>query len=95
MQDNGSQGSIIFDTEAQTLSTANHLDCGNFDDMLLSLIHIWSGFFIGNDSQTLVAGTLLVTTNRRPNPSPSFTPSEKLSLIHICSGGIGHRIPGL
>ena len=34
MQDNGSQGSIIFDTEAQTLSTANHLDCGNFDDML-------------------------------------------------------------
>ena len=22
------------DTEAQTLSTANHLDCGNFDDML-------------------------------------------------------------
>ena len=34
MQDNGPQGSIIFDTEAQTLSTANHLDCGNFDDML-------------------------------------------------------------
>lgn len=34
MQDNGSQGSIIFDTEAQTLATANHLDCGNFDDML-------------------------------------------------------------
>lgn len=34
MQDNGAQGSIIFDTEAQTLSTANHLDCGNFDDML-------------------------------------------------------------
>ena len=34
MQDNGSQGSIIFDTEAQTLSTANPLDCGNFDDML-------------------------------------------------------------
>lgn len=34
MQDNDSQGSIIFDTEAQTLSTANHLDCGNFDDML-------------------------------------------------------------
>lgn len=34
MQDNGEQGSIIFDTEAQTLSTANHLDCGNFDDML-------------------------------------------------------------
>ncbi|MEY8687675.1 DUF3987 domain-containing protein [Bacteroides sp. AN502(2024)] len=34
MQDNGSQGSIIFDTEAQTLSTANRLDCGNFDDML-------------------------------------------------------------
>ena len=34
MQDNGSMGSIIFDTEAQSLSTANHLDCGNFDDML-------------------------------------------------------------
>ena len=34
MKDNGSQGSIIFDTEAQTLSTANHLDCGNFEDML-------------------------------------------------------------
>ena len=34
MQDNGAQGSIIFDTEAQTFSTANHLDCGNFDDML-------------------------------------------------------------
>lgn len=34
MKDNGDQGSIIFDTEAQTLSTANHLDCGNFDDML-------------------------------------------------------------
>lgn len=34
MQDNGSQGSIISDTEAQTLATANHLDCGNFDDML-------------------------------------------------------------
>ncbi|WP_294553660.1 DUF3987 domain-containing protein [uncultured Bacteroides sp.] len=34
MQDNGPQGSIIFDTEAQTLTTANHLDCGNFDDML-------------------------------------------------------------
>lgn len=34
MQDNDSQGSIIFDTEAQTLSNANHLDCGNFDDML-------------------------------------------------------------
>lgn len=34
MQDNDSLGSIIFDTEAQTLSTANHLDCGNFDDML-------------------------------------------------------------
>ena len=34
MQDNGTQGSIIFDTEAETLSTANHLDCGNFDDML-------------------------------------------------------------
>ncbi len=34
MQDNGDQGSIIFDTEAQTLSTANQLDCGNFDDML-------------------------------------------------------------
>lgn len=34
MQDNGPQGSIIFDTEAQTLATANHLDCGNFDDML-------------------------------------------------------------
>ena len=34
MQDNDAQGSIIFDTEAQTLSTANNLDCGNFDDML-------------------------------------------------------------
>lgn len=34
MRDNGPQGSIIFDTEAQTLATANHLDCGNFDDML-------------------------------------------------------------
>lgn len=34
MQDNGPQGSIIFDTEAQTLTTANKLDCGNFDDML-------------------------------------------------------------
>ena len=34
MQDNGPQGSIIFDTEEQPLSTANHLDCGNFDDML-------------------------------------------------------------
>jgi hypothetical protein len=34
LQDNGSMGGLIFDTEAQTLSTANHLDCGNFDDML-------------------------------------------------------------
>lgn len=34
MRDNGLMGSIIIDTEAQTLSTANHLDCGNFDDML-------------------------------------------------------------
>lgn len=34
MKANADQGSIIFDTEAQTLSTANHLDCGNFDDML-------------------------------------------------------------
>ncbi|MFV0589411.1 DUF3987 domain-containing protein, partial [Bacteroides reticulotermitis] len=34
MQDNGSQGSIIFDTEAQTLSNANHLDCGNFDNII-------------------------------------------------------------
>ncbi|MFV0587844.1 DUF3987 domain-containing protein [Bacteroides reticulotermitis] len=34
MQDNGTQGSIIFDTEAQTLSNANHLDCGNFDNII-------------------------------------------------------------
>ena len=34
LRDNGSQGGIIFDTEADTLSTANKLDCGNFDDML-------------------------------------------------------------
>ncbi len=34
MLDNGDLGSIIFDTEAQTLSNANRLDCGNFDDML-------------------------------------------------------------
>jgi hypothetical protein len=34
LQDNGPLGGLIFDTEAQTLSTANHLDCGNFDDML-------------------------------------------------------------
>lgn len=34
MKDNNSQGSIIFDTEAQTLTTANHQDYGNFDDML-------------------------------------------------------------
>ena len=34
MQDNGSQGSIIFDTEAQTLSNVNHLDCGNFDNII-------------------------------------------------------------
>lgn len=34
MKDNSSLGSIIFDTEAQTLTTANHQDYGNFDDML-------------------------------------------------------------
>ncbi len=34
MQANARIGSIIIDTEAQTLSTANGMDCGNFDDML-------------------------------------------------------------
>ena len=34
MRDNGALGGIIFDTEAETLTTANHLDCGNFNDML-------------------------------------------------------------
>ena len=34
MRDNGGLGGIIFDTEAETLTTANHLDCGNFNDML-------------------------------------------------------------
>lgn len=34
MKDNGTLGGIIFDTEAETLSNANRLDCGNFNDML-------------------------------------------------------------
>ena len=34
MRDNEGLGGIIFDTEAETLTTANHLDCGNFNDML-------------------------------------------------------------
>ena len=34
MRDNAEMGSLIFDTEAQSLSTANKQDYGNFDDLL-------------------------------------------------------------
>ncbi|MDR0939349.1 MAG: DUF3987 domain-containing protein [Mediterranea sp.] len=34
MRDNGDDGSLMCDTEAQTLSSANGLDCGKFDDLL-------------------------------------------------------------
>ncbi len=34
LRDNGSIGSIIFDTEAQTMANANRMDCGHFEDML-------------------------------------------------------------
>lgn len=34
LRDNGDGGSIIFDTEAQTMANANSLDCGHFEDML-------------------------------------------------------------
>lgn len=34
LRDNGNMGGIIFDTEAQTMTNAGKLDCGNIDDML-------------------------------------------------------------
>lgn len=34
IQDNGSMGSIIIDTEAQTIAHANKQDCGGFDDII-------------------------------------------------------------
>lgn len=34
LRDNGSMGGIIFDTEAQTMTNAGKLECGNIDDML-------------------------------------------------------------
>lgn len=34
LRDNDELGGLILDTEAQSLATANKLDCGQFDDML-------------------------------------------------------------
>lgn len=88
MQDNGSQGSIIFDTEAQTLSTANHLDCGNFDDMLRK------AFEHENIDSSYKANGISPVYIRHPKLALLLTgtPGQIDSLLSSCGNGLPSRI---
>ena len=88
MRDNGPQGSIIFDTEAQTLATANHLDCGNFDDMLRKAFeheNIDSAFKINGLTPIYIRFPMLAMFL-------TGTPSQMASLIETSEKGLPSRI---
>ena len=88
MRDNGPQGSIIFDTEAQTLATANHLDCGNFDDMLRKAFeheNIDSAFKINGLAPIYIRFPMLAMFL-------TGTPSQMASLIETSEKGLPSRI---
>lgn len=88
MQDNGTQGSIIFDTEAQTLSSANHLDCGNFDDMLRK------AFEHENIDSSYKANGLIPIFVRRPRLALILTgtPAQLKGLLDSSENGLASRI---
>lgn len=88
MQDNGSQGSIIFDTEAQTLATANHLDCGNFDDMLRK------AFEHENIDSSYKANGIRPIYIRHPRLALLLTgtPGQLYSLLSSSEDGLASRI---
>lgn len=81
-------GSIIFDTEAQTLSTANHLDCGNFDDMLRK------AFEHENIDSSYKANGISPVYIRHPKLALLLTgtPGQIDSLLSSCGNGLPSRI---
>lgn len=88
MQDNGAQGSIIFDTEAQTLTTANHLDCGNFDDMLRK------AFEHENIDSSYKANGIVPLNIRHPKLALLLTgtPGQLTGLLTSSENGLTSRI---
>lgn len=78
----------IFDTEAQTLATANHLDCGNFDDMLRKAFeheNIDSAFKINGLTPIYIRFPMLAMFL-------TGTPSQMASLIETSEKGLPSRI---
>lgn len=88
IQDNDTQGSIIFDTEAQTLSKANHLDCGNFDDMLRKAFEHEQ-----IDSSYKINGICPIYI-RHPKLAMFLTgtPGQLVDLLSISENGLASRI---
>lgn len=88
LRDNGALGGIIFDTEAQTLSTANKMDCGNFDDMLRK------AFGHENIDSSYKANGMKPIIIRRPSLALLLTgtPAQLSDLFYSSENGLISRI---
>ena len=88
LRDNDSMGGIIIDTEAQTLSTANHLDCGNFDDMLRK------AFEHENIDSSFKSNGMVPISIRHPKMAMLLTgtPAQLNDLLSNSENGLGSRV---
>lgn len=88
LRDNGDLGGIIFDTEAQSLSNANRLDCGHFDDMLCK------AFGHETISSSYKANGMKPVIVHRPRLALSLTgtPAQFYQLVDTPENGLFSRI---